>query len=161
MKTLMALCGAVLLLISCSSGIDKAKFADLRKDADAIVKDLDQKADYLTYEEHILSLSSHLLTAEQMMSTPQEKSLAARYRAFLTVCQDALLFWNYRAESSLYPWVPKGRVYVGDDLKPVVLKYAIPMQQHYLQLTDRRWESAPAESLDLIFRKVREGYSSL
>lgn len=149
---------AALLLAACSSGIDRSKFTDMKKDAAAIARALDSMANYGEFEKLVGELAQHVEEARPKMATEREKTLFNEYHELLIRYQDAAVFWKYKVGSYQYDWIPKGRVYVDAELRTVVAKYGFRTEQHFIQLTNHNWESVSADDLKVILEKAKEQY---
>ncbi len=147
--------------ISCTPSAERQKFTAVVKDAEDIMAAIDRKSDYTIYENLVIGLAAHMIDLDHAVTTARERERLRRFQEFQHACEDAALFWQYKVDSYLYPWIPGGRVYVDAELKPLVQKYGFAVQQHYLQLTERHWESVDAASLDLLLTQVREQYKKL
>jgi len=150
----------VLSLIFFSTGcsnIDKDKFRELRKSARAIDKALeDTLLPYGQFEQLLQKMTDEIAKTKALVSTEEEKSLLGSYEDLLLTYQDGAMLWEYKIESFQYAWIPKGRIYVDEKLRPVVDKYHFPTESHTVELTGHRFESISADSLKVIWEKAHE-----
>lgn len=149
---------AVLLLMfflctSCSSksGIDKGKFTGLNRAALAVKTSIASGASYRQLTEQVQGLSVEIASVKTKVATKEEKELLEAYSDLLAMYQDGLLLWKYKLEFAPFDFVPKGRIYVGQDVEPIVFKYHFPTESHIYQPTRQRWKSLPEDSIQMIW----------
>ena len=150
----------VLSLIFFSAGcsnIDKDKFRELRKSARAIDKAVeDTLLPYGQFEELLQKMSDEMTKTRALVSTEEEKALLSSYEELFMTYQEGDLLWEHKIESSIYGWIPRGRIYMDEKLRPVVEKYRFPTEPHFVELTGHRFESISADSLKVIWKKAHE-----
>jgi hypothetical protein len=153
---------AVLLFVSCTSGIDKRKFEGIKSAASALNKA--EKEDPFAYEKFeagVQKFAAEIETAKAVVNTPKEKGLLSEYEELLVTYREGADLWKYRLGSSQYDWIPQGRIYVDEKVSPIALKYRIATQSHVIDLTDHRFESIPADSIKKIWEKAGEQYKKI
>lgn len=153
--TLIAL-SLVFFSTGCSS-IDKNKFRELRKSARALDKALeDTLLPYGQFEQLLQKMTDEITKTKALASTEEEKALLSSYEELLMTYQEGDLLWEHKIESSIYGWIPRGRVYVDEQLRPIVEKYHFPTESHVVELTNHHFESISADSLKVIWEKAHE-----
>jgi hypothetical protein len=153
--TLIAL-SFIFLSTGCSN-IDKDKFRELRKSARAIDKAVeDTLLPYGQFEELLQKMTDEMTKSRALVSTEEEKALLSSYEELLMTYQEGDLLWEHKIESFLYGWIPKGRIYVDEQLLPIVEKYHFPTESHVVELTNHHFESISADSLKVIWDKAHE-----
>ncbi len=76
------------------------------------------------------------------------------YSNLLTTYQDGLLLCNYRNHFSQFEFVPKGRIYVSQELDPLVLKYDLSTESHLYGPTGLYWRSIAGDSMTVIWERA-------
>ncbi len=149
---------AIVLMIfligtSCSTeqGIDKGKFAKLHGAAHAVKTSLAGGASYQQLAERVQALSGEIVALQGKVRSREEKELLNAYSDLLAMYKDGLLLWKYKLEFAPFDFVPKGRIYVGQDVEPIVFKYHFPTESHLYQPTGQRWKSLPEDSIRIIW----------
>lgn len=152
-KILTVLIIIFFLAASCStkSGIDKGKFAQLTRAALTVKTSLASGASYRQLTEFVEGLSVEVASVKPRVATKEEKELLEAYSDLLAMYRDGLLLWKYKLEFAPFDFVPKGRIYVGQDVEPIVFKYHFPTESHLYQPTRQRWKSLPEESIQIIW----------
>jgi hypothetical protein len=69
----------------------------------------------------------------------------------LAIYRDGLLLWKYKIDFAPFDFVPKGRIYVGQDVEPIVFKYRFPTDSHMYQPTRQYWKSISEDSIRIIW----------
>ena len=138
---------------SCSSkpGIDKGKFTQLNRTALTVKTSLASGASYRQLTELVQGLSVEIASVKTKVATNEERELLEAYSALLAMYQDGLLLWRYKLEFAPFDFVPKGRIYVGQDVEPIVFKYSFPTESHLYQPTWQRWKSLSEDSIQIIW----------
>ena len=141
------------LAASCSSrpGIDKGKFTQLDRAALTVKTSLASGASYRRLTELVQGLSVEIASVKTKVATKEEKELLEAYSDLLAMYRDGLLLWKYKLEFAPFDFVPKGRIYVGQDVEPIVFKYHFPTESHLYQPTRQRWKSLPEDSIQIIW----------
>jgi len=153
--TLIAL-SLIFLSTSCSS-IDKNKFRELRKSARAVDKALeDTLLPYGQFEQLLQKMTDEIAKTKALVSNEEEKALLGSYEDLLMTYQDGAVLWEYKIGSSQYDWIPKGRIYVDEKLRPIVEKYHFSTESHTVELTNHHFESISADSLKVIWGRAHE-----
>jgi hypothetical protein len=155
--TLALIALSLIFLSTGCSNIDKNKFRELRKSARAIDKAVeDTLLPYGQFEELFQKMTDELTKTKALVITAEEKALLSSYEELLMTYQEGNLLWEHKIESSLYGWIPTGRIYVDEKLRPVVEKYHFPTESHTVELTGHHFESIAADSLKVIWEKAHE-----
>ena len=132
-------------------GIDKKKFLELNriaqdlKTAIASGKPCDVPASLLQ------RLASGTAALKDKASSKGESDLLAAYSRLLTTYQDGLLLCQHQTPSSQLHFVPKGRIYVFQELDPLIQKYDLPTESHVYKPTGVHWRSIAGDSIKVIW----------
>src|SRR5512139_2985748 len=137
------------LAASCSSkpGIDKVKFAQLNRAALTVKTSLASGASYRQLTELVQGLSVEIASVKTRVATKEENELLEAYSDLLAMYRDGLLLWKYKLEFAPFDFVPKGRIYVGQDVEPIVSKYHFTTESHLYRPTGQQWKSLPEDSI--------------
>ena len=152
-KILILLLVIFFLGSSCSSksGIAKGKFTQLNRAALTVKTSLASGASYRQLTELVQGLSVEIASIKTKVATKEEKELLEAYSDLLAMYRDGLLLWKYKLEFAPFDFVPKGRIYVGQDVEPIVFKYHFPTESHLYQPTRQRWKSLSEDSIQIIW----------
>jgi len=142
-----------LTVVSCSSSteIDKGKFIKLNGAALAVRASIAGGASYQQLMERVQKLSTEIQALQGNATSREEKDILKAYSDLLAMYQDGLLLWKYKLEFAPFDFVPKGRIYVGQDIEPIVFKYRFSTESHLYQPTGQRWRSLPEDSTRIIW----------
>ena len=142
-----------LFAAACTSGpaTDKGKFTELAREAGALKTSLAAGASYPQFSESLHKFSTQIAFLRAKTATKEEKDLLDAYADLLAIYQDGLVLWRYKLEFAPFGFVPKGSIYVGQDVDPIVLKYRFTTQSHLYQPTKQYWKSIPDDSIQIIW----------
>jgi hypothetical protein len=135
-------------------GIGKGKFSELNriaqdlKTAIASGKPCDVPAALLQ------RLASGTAALKDKTASKGESDLIGAYSHLLTTYQDGLLLCQYQTPSSQFQFVPKGRIYVFQELDPLVQKYDLPTESHLYKPTGVHWRSIAGDSVKVIWESA-------
>ena len=149
----LMLVAVVFLILSCSSepGIDKGKFTEVDRAARTVRASLASAASYQESRGLAEKLSAEIAGLKDRVRSTREKDLLKAYSDLLQIYDDGLLLWKYKLEFSSFDFVPAGRIYVGQDVEPIVLKYHFTTETHVYQPTRKNWKSIPEDSIRIIW----------
>jgi hypothetical protein len=159
----------ILLLIgACLSGpgIDKGKFKKSFRAAHEVKASLAEGASYQQVADRIKNLSLEIRALKDKVTTDEERELLDTYSDLLATYKDGLVLWKYKLDFSFFDSVLKGRIYVGQDVEPIVLKYRLSTESHLYKPTGQYWKSIPGDSIRIIWSnadsqlKLIEGMSN-
>ena len=88
------------------------------------------------------------------IASKAEADLLAAYVNLVTISRDGLLICRSRTHLSGFEFVPKGRIYVTQDLDPLVEKYDLPIESHVYKPTGAHWKSISPDSIRVIWEKA-------
>ncbi len=141
----------IIFIAGCSKGLDTAKFENVRRTARACRVSAASGADYEQLDKAVVQLSGEISLLKGKVSSDRERELFKKYADLLGIYQDGVLLWRYEREGSHYNFIPKGVIYVGQDVEPVVEKYRLPTESHVYGPTKQIWKSIPADSLQIVW----------
>jgi hypothetical protein len=149
------------MVSGCSKGDDKKKFGKVEQSVREMEKALDDMVDYTRFAGLFDSFSNELLAVRDTVRTDREKKRFDEYAQLLATYQDGLLLWEYKVESTRYAWIPEGVIYLEPKIKPIAVRYNLPVESHVVELTQHEWKSVPADSLHVIWDKAREQFRKM
>ena len=120
-------------ILACSSGIEKKKFDGPLKAAQAVQQSIDNLDDYETFAKVFDVFANEVLALRDNVANEKEQKLFRDYTDLLMTYQDGFLLWEYKVESAQYSWIPEGRIYLEPKIKPLALKYHLPVQSHIVE----------------------------
>jgi len=152
------LLSALLLFTSaCVSepGFDKGKFAEL----DRIVQDMKAAVsssnpcdvpDILQQR-----LASGIAAVKDKANSKRERDLIMAYSYLLTTYKDGLLLCRSRTHLSNFDFFPKGRIYVSQELDPLVERYDLAVEKHLYKHTGQYMRTIDGDSIRVIWESAR------
>jgi len=150
---IVGLC-AVLLCASCSSKIDKDKFRDANHTVIAIQRSLAADVTFQDFSELLQRFSDRITVLQDTVKSKRERELVQEYVELLEMYQDGFLLWKYQREFSGHSFVPEGRIYVGQDVEPLVVKYRFETESHIFEPTGQHWKSISADSIKVVWQSA-------
>jgi hypothetical protein len=150
---LIALSIVFFLNAACSSeqGINKSKFARLNEAAHSIKASIASGESYRQISDRVQQLNAEITESKDRVTTKEEKDLLEAYSDLLGIYKDGLLLWKYKMEFAFFDPVLKGRIYVGQDVEPIVLKYRFATESHLYKPTGQYWKSIAGDSIRIIW----------
>lgn len=149
---------AILLFTSaCVSepGIDKGKFAELDRTAQDLKAALTSSNPCDVPESLQQRLASGITAVKGKANSKGEHDLIVAYSHLLSTYKDGLLLCQYRTQLSHFDFFPKGRIYVSQELDPLVEKYDLPMEKHLYKRTGQYMRSIDGNSILVIWESAR------
>jgi hypothetical protein len=134
--------------------LDKGKFADLnraRQDLETAIR-AGKACDAAESVLQRLSLGTTALQGR--IASKAERDLLSAYSHLTAVSRDGLLLCRSRSLLSGFPFVPQGRIYVSQELDPVVERYDLPTEKHLYAPTGKYWKSVSADSLSVVWESA-------
>jgi hypothetical protein len=154
LKNLLAVLLAIFFLTGACSfepGIDKDKFAKLRVAAQAVKTSITTGESYQQVTSRVQQLAADIAALKDRVPTRKEKELLEAYSDLLAHYRDGLVLWKYKSDFAFFDSVLKGRIYVGQDVEPIVIKYRFPTESHLYEPTGQYWKSIPGDSIQIIW----------
>jgi hypothetical protein len=147
--------GAVLFVLflflpACSEQFDRGKFTAVDSAARE-VRDSISKGDYRLFNERVQKLSREIGALKGKTASGREEELLDAYVFLHSIYHDGLLLWKYRMEFTRYGFVPRGLIYVGQDIEPIVERYKLKTESHVYEPTMQRWKSIPEDSIRFVW----------
>lgn len=135
-------------------GIDKNKFAKLNAAAIAVKASIDAGESYQQVVDKADVLSGDIAAMKDAAATKREKRLLNAYADLSAIYRDGLVLWKYREHFPHLAPELKGRIYVAQDVEPIVEKYRFPTESNVYKPTGQTWKSIPADSLNIVWKNA-------
>ncbi len=132
-------------------GLNKAKFAELDRAAQELKAALKAGKGCETPDTLLQRFVSGTAALKDKVSSEEDRGLLEIYNRLTAVYQDGLLLCQTRTMFSGFAFVPKGRIYVTQELDPIVEKYNLPTERHMYKPTGKYWRSIPADSVQVVW----------
>ena len=135
-------------------GMDKGKFSELNRTAQDLKSSLTSGKPCDAPDTLLQRLFSGIAALKNKTVSKEENDLLDAYSRLLTTYKDGLLLCRYRTHLSQFQFVPKGRIYVVQELDPLVEKYGLPTESHLYRPTGVYWRSIAGDSINVIWESA-------
>ncbi len=156
-RSVIILFSALLLFaLGCTAepGLDKGKFAELdwaSRDLKAALR----SGDPCGLPDAVLQrLTAGITALKDKTASKAERELVSAYASLVTISRDGLLLCRSRSHLSGFEFIPKGRIYVTQELDPLVKKYDLPTETHVYKSTGAHWKSISGDSIRVIWERA-------
>ncbi len=136
-------------------GIDKGKFSELNRAAQDLKTAISSGNPCDLPETLQQRLASGIAALQDRVASKGERDLVAAYSRLLTTCKDGLLLCQSRTHLSNFQFVPQGRIYVSQELDPLVEKYGLSTERHLYRPTGQYWRSIDGDSIKVIWESAQ------
>jgi hypothetical protein len=153
----ISLLSAIMLFCAgCASepGIDKVKFLELNRTALDLQTSLTSGKPCNMPDTLLQRLDSGTAALKNRTTSKAERDLLAAYTNLLTTYKDGLLLCKYKNSLSQFQFVPKERIYVFQELDPLVQKYDLSTESHVYRPTGQHWRSIDGDSVKVIWKSA-------
>jgi len=134
--------------------LNKAKFADLDRTGKEL-KAAFSAGDGCEVPDAVLQrLDSGTEALKDKTASKAERDLLAAYVNLAAMSRDALLLCRSRGQLANFQFVPKGRIYVSQELDPVIERYDLAVERHLFKPTGAYLKSISSDSIKLIWDKA-------
>jgi hypothetical protein len=134
--------------------LDRGKFAEMHRAAQDLKTAIRSGARCEFPDTLLQRLDSGTTALEDKTLSKAERELLSAYTHLLAVYQDGLFLCQSRTPSAGFSFVPKGRIYVTQELDPLVEKYDLETEQHQYGPTGKYWKSIPEDSITVIWERA-------
>ncbi len=154
---IILLSARLLLAAGCieEPGLSKGKFAELSQAAQDLKAAISSGRRCGVSDALAQRLASGTAALQGMAASKPERDLLAAYTALLATCRDGLLLCQSQTHLADFPFVPKGRIYVTQELDPLVEKYDLPTERHLYGPTGKYWRSISADSITVVWESAQ------
>jgi hypothetical protein len=153
---LISLSITLMLQLACSPElkIDKNKFTRLSAAALSVKSSIDEGAPHRQVADRVQQLSDEIAATKERVSTREERQLLKAYWGLLEFYRDGLMLWRYQLDFPFLSSELKGRIYVGQDVEPIVRKYRLTTKTHLYKPTGQHWKSIDEDSIRIIWHNA-------
>jgi hypothetical protein len=163
-RSIIIVASAILLFTSgciTEPDLDKGKFAELDR-ASQDLKTALGSGDPCDIPDTVLQkLVTGTTAVKDKTTSKAEADLLAAYANLVAISRDGLLICRSRTHLSGFEFVPKGRIYVTQDLDPLVEKYGLATESHVYKPTGAHWKSISGDSIRVIWEKAETQIKSI
>jgi hypothetical protein len=153
-RSVVMLAAALLLFaLGCTAepGLDKGKFAELDR-ASQDLKAVLRSGDPCDLPDPVLQrLAAGTAALKDKTASKAERDLVSAYENLVAITNDGLLLCRSRGHVSGFEFIPKGRIYVTQEIDPLVEKYDLPIERHVYKPTGAPWKSISVDSINVIW----------
>jgi hypothetical protein len=135
-------------------GMDKRKFSELNRTAQDLKTFIASGKPCDAPDTLRQRLVSGIEALKNKTASQEERDLIDAYSRLLTTYKDGLLLCRYRTQLSQFQFVPRGRIYVVQELDPLVEKYGLPTESHLYRPTGVYWRSIAGDSIKVSWESV-------
>lgn len=132
-------------------GIDKKKFSELNRTARDLEISITSDKPCEVPGTLLQRLVSGLAALKDKTASKAESDVIEAYSRLLTTYKDGLLLCKYSSQLYQFQFVPRGRIYVFQELDPLVDKYDLPTKSHVYTPTGVHWRSIAWNSINVIW----------
>lgn len=146
----------ILLGFGCvsESRIDKEKFSESLRIARDLHTSLTRGNPCDVPEAMLQKLAAETEALKNKSASPAEKNIIKALSGLVSAYNDGVLLCKSSARLSQFPFVPKGRIYVFQELDPLVQKYNLPTESHVYEPTGVSWRSISGDSIKVIWESA-------
>ena len=146
----------VLITGACSSEpeLDKTKFMKLELTVQEMKTSRAEAASYQHFGDLLQELSTEIAAVHEKTLSKKEMELLNAYSVLAGVYQDGYILWKVKLEFAPFGIVPEGRIYVSQDVEPIVFKYSFPVESHLYKPTQQYWKSISEDSIQIIWNNA-------
>lgn len=151
----------VVLCCACSPEVDTKKFDILNREAGTIQSSISSGTTYERFGELLDGFSAEIKAVGNTAESKKERELLKEYSVLLSMYRDGYLLWRFSREFSKHNFVPGGRIYVGQDIEPVVTRYRLSTETHIYGPTQQAWKSISADSIKIVWYNAGEEFKRI
>lgn len=146
----------VFIIGACSSEpeMDKTKFTKLDQIAQELQTSHASGASYQHFGELLQALSAEIAAVKARALSKEEMEELNAYSVLYGIYQDGYILWKYKLEFAPFGIVPKGRIYVSQDVEPIAFKYTFLTESHLYGPTQQYWKSISEDSIQIIWNNA-------
>jgi hypothetical protein len=135
-------------------GIDKEKFSELNRIAQDLKTAITSGKPCDVPDTLLQKLASVTAALKNRTASKGEHDLIEAYSQLLTTYKDGLLLCQYQTPLSQFQFVPNGRIYVFQELDPLIQKYGLSTESHLYKPTGVYWRSIDGDSIKVIWESA-------
>jgi len=148
---------ALLFISACVTEpeFDRSKFAELNRTTQDLKAALSSDTPCNLPDSLLQRLSSGITAVKDKAKSKKEQDLVTAYSYLLTTCKDGLLLCKSRDQFTNLDMFPKGRIYVSQELDPLVERYDLATEKHLYKKTGQYMRSVDGNSIGVIWDSAR------
>jgi hypothetical protein len=153
------LLSAVMLFASgcvAEPGLDKGKFSELNRAAQDLKTAIRSGRGCEVPDTMLQRLASETAALKDGTASKTERDLLSAYSHLLAIAEDGLLLCQSRTHLTNFEFVPKGRIYVTQELDLIVEKYDLPTERHLYRPTGTYWRSISGNSITVVWESAED-----
>lgn len=135
-------------------GIDKKKFSELNRTVQELRVSLRSDKPCDVPDTLLQRLASGTAALKDKTASKAERDVLAAYSRLMTTYEDGMLLCRYRNQLHQFQFVPQGRIYVSQELDPLVEKYGLATERHLYEPTGAYWRSIDGNSIRVIWESA-------
>ncbi len=135
-------------------GIDKEKFSELKRTSQELKAFIKSDKPCDVPDALLQRLASGTAALKDKASSKAESDVIAACSQLLTTYKDGLLLCQHRNQLSEFQFVPNGRIYVSQELDPLVERYGLPIEKHQYKPTGSYLKSISGDSISVIWHSA-------
>jgi hypothetical protein len=154
---LPALVGALTLFaVACipENRVDRNKFAALNQTALELKTVITSSRPCDVPDALVQKLASGIASVKDKTASMAEREVIAAYSNLLTTYKDGMLLCRSRTHLTQFTFVPKGRIYVTQEIDPIVERYDLATEKHLYKPTGQTWRSIDGNSMLVIWESA-------
>ncbi len=136
-------------------GIDKAKFTELNRTLQELKAVISSGNPCDVPDTLQNKLASGIAALKDKPASKGERDLIEAYSHILTTFKDGMLLCRSRTQLVDFQFVPQGRIYVFQELDPLVEKYGLSTERHLYAPTGQYWRSIDQDSIKVIWESAQ------
>jgi hypothetical protein len=137
-------------------GLDKGKFSELNRAAQDLKTAIRSGRGCEVPDTVLQRLASGTAALKDRTASKTERDLLSAYSHLLAISKDGLLLCQSRTHLTNFEFVPKGRIYVTQELDPIVEKYDLPTERHLYRPTGTYWRSISGDSITVVWERAED-----
>ncbi len=135
--------------------VDRTKFAELNRTMQDLRSAISSSAPCDVPETLVQQLAAGITTVKDKASSQAEREVVAAYSNLLITYRDGrLLCWS-RTHLTQFQFVPRGRIYVTQEIDPIVERYDLSTQKHVYRPTGEVWKSIDSNSFMIVWQSAK------
>jgi len=135
-------------------GIDKSKLSELNRTVKELKTFIASGKPCDAPDTLLQQLASGTAALQDKKASQEKRDLIGGYSRLLTTYKDGLLLCRRQIQSAQLPIVPKGSIYVFQDVDPLVEKYGFSTESHLYRPTGVYWKSISGDSINVIWKNA-------
>ncbi len=154
---MLVLLASLLFISSCVSEpeFDKSKFTEINRTVQNLKAALSSDNPCNLPDSLLERFSSGIAAVKGKVKSKKEHDLIIAYSYLLTTCKDGLLLCRSRNQFANLDMFPKGRIYLSQELDPLVERYDLPTEKHLYKKTGQYMRSVDGNSIGVIWESAR------